>query len=78
MLLHHFTDEEIAAHRGGVTCLKTQLIGDRAGRSIKTVLLEKEDKNRDKRTGHRCPRATIRWCWQGHSTTAGPTSSFFG
>lgn len=64
MLLHHFTDEEVAARRGGETCLRTQLVGDRVGAGIKSVLLEM-DKNRDQRSGHRCPRATICWCWQG-------------
>lgn len=50
MLLHHFTDEEVATHRGGVTCLRTYLVGDRAGAGVKTVLLETEDKNRDQRS----------------------------
>lgn len=47
MLLPHFTDKEIEAHRGGVTCLRTQLVGDRTGFGPKTVLLGMKDKGPD-------------------------------
>lgn len=47
MLLPHFSDEEIEAHRDGVTCLRTQLVGDRVGTGPKTVFLAVEDKDPD-------------------------------
>lgn len=47
MLLPHFTPEEMGAHRSGVTCLGTQLVGDRVRVDPKTVLLDMRDKGPD-------------------------------
>lgn len=47
MLLPHFTGEEIEAHRGGVTCMRTQLVGDSVGAGPQTVLLGLKGKDPD-------------------------------